>query len=417
MAVAIAQVAAQGVGFDQPAGVEAVGERFLDWFRKGPPDIGAQTRTVLSQAGKGADLIEASAKYAREHELSAGNGSLMRTGPVALSHLGDDAAITAGAEAISALTHADHLATEACIVWSIAVDRAVRQGRLNGIYDGIELLEDNRQPFWRATIKDAETAAPASFRPNGFVVKALQAAWSAIVSSRAHRGSDHFEAGLRAAVAIGDDTDTVASIAGTLLGAGYGASSVPFLWRRRLAGWPSGVGHADLVGMAVLAVNGGCVDQIGWPATDDLMAAYSKEWSPSGRIVSFNPDPGVLWGDVAGLASVDADAFISLCRIGLKQRRGNDHHEVWLIDSSKPMDNIDLPFVLADTADAVAALRQEGHVVFVHCVRGERRTPAVAATWLHRHHGMGLSEAKRHVASRMPGADLTLVNLARDVHV
>ncbi len=263
---------------------------------------------------------------------------------------------------------------------------------------------------WGTGRPEAETAAPGSLRPNGFVVKAVQAAWSAIVSSSADRGFEHLQAGLRAAVAIGNDTDTVAAIAGTLLGACYGASSVPFSWRRRLAGWPSGLRHADLVGMAVQAVQGGRVDRLGWPAADDLMAAYSEGWSPSGRVVSLNPDPGVLWGDVAGLASVDADAFISLCRIGHKQRRGDEHHEVWLIDSTDPTDNIDLPFVLADTADAVAALRCEGRVVFVHCVRAERRTPAVAATWLHRHHGMDLSEAKRHVASRMPGADFALVS-------
>lgn len=43
-----------------------------------------------------------------------------------------------------------------------------------------------------------------------------------------HSGPAHLEAGLRAAVAIGDDTDTVAAIAGALLGARYGASVVPF---------------------------------------------------------------------------------------------------------------------------------------------------------------------------------------------
>ncbi len=36
----------------------------------------------------------------------------------------------------------------------------------------------------------------------------------------------------------GHDTDTVAAIAGGLLGAAYGASAVPLQWRGLLHGWP-----------------------------------------------------------------------------------------------------------------------------------------------------------------------------------
>ncbi len=36
----------------------------------------------------------------------------------------------------------------------------------------------------------------------------------------------------------GYDTDTVAAIAGGLLGAAYGASAVPLQWRHLLHGWP-----------------------------------------------------------------------------------------------------------------------------------------------------------------------------------
>ena len=57
---------------------------------------------------------------------------------------------------------------------------------------------------------------------------ALQAAWSAIHATR--HAKDHLIAGLRQAVAIGDDTDTdtdtVAAIAGNLLGARYGADDL-----------------------------------------------------------------------------------------------------------------------------------------------------------------------------------------------
>ena len=53
---------------------------------------------------------------------------------------------------------------------------------------------------------------------------------------------------------------------------------------------------------------------------------------PTGRVTALEQDSGILWGDVAGLESADADAFISLCRIGPQQRRGDDHYEIWLVD-------------------------------------------------------------------------------------
>lgn len=72
-----------------------------------------------------------------------GNGSLMRTAPVALAHLGDDHAIARSAVDVSALTHGDPLAGEACVLWCIGIDRAVREGRLDGVRDGLALLESS----------------------------------------------------------------------------------------------------------------------------------------------------------------------------------------------------------------------------------------------------------------------------------
>jgi ADP-ribosyl-[dinitrogen reductase] hydrolase len=77
------------------------------------------------------------------------------------------------------------------------------------------------------------------------VVEALQGAWSAIATTpvpkedptaKAFR-ADHLRLALEAAVGGRRDTDTVAAIAGGLLGAVYGASAVPAQWRW-LHGWP-----------------------------------------------------------------------------------------------------------------------------------------------------------------------------------
>lgn len=404
MAIGIAQVAATGVRLDEAGGWRAVAARFAAWYASGPPDIGNQTRAVLSAATDSADpdaLEKAAHAYQRAHPDAAGNGSLMRTGPVTLAGLGDDGLILCSASVISALTHPHKLAREACQLWCVAIDRAVREGRLDGIYDGLPLLEPDGHGYWHKAIHDAETAPLEALRNNGFVVTALQSAWRAIVSTDGASGPAHLEAALRAAVAMGGDTDTVAAIAGALLGARYGASAVPFAWRRRLGGWPPEVTHSDLVPLAVLAATGGEHDKTGWPTADDLLEHYVQAFHPSARTTVLPGHDGVLWGDVAGLAGVEADAFVSLCRIGRRQWRGAEHHEVWLVDDEQ---NADVAFVLADTADAIEMLRREVGTVFVHCVRAESRTPTVAAAWLVRHWGYDPDAALAEVCRSLPQA-------------
>jgi hypothetical protein len=308
----------------------------------------------------------------------------------------------ASASAISSLTHPHALANQACQIWCIAIDRAIREGHLEGVHDGVALVEPSGVGYWHDALIQAETMPiEALRRTNGFVVAALQSAWRAIVSTSQLNGPAHLEAALRAAVAIGGDTDTVAAIAGALLGARYGASAVPFAWRRRLAGWPHDLGHGDLVPLAILAVNDGMADPAGWPKADDLMPHYQHVNHPIGLIGALPNHDGVLWGDVAGLAKADADAFVSLCRIGPGQRRGQEHHEVWLQDNST---NAHPVFVLTDTADAIEQLRTEVGTVFVHCVRSESRTPTLAAAWLVRHRGLDVDAAMALVKASLPNA-------------
>jgi ADP-ribosyl-[dinitrogen reductase] hydrolase len=236
MAICIAEVAATGLDLD------AVGERFLDWYRSGPVDVGISTRAVLAACETGAELPGAARAYLHAHPHGgAGNGALMRTAPVALAHLGDDEAIARDARAIAELTHADPLAGDSCVLWCIAIDRAICEGRLDGVWDGLDLLPDERRDDWHAWLDAAESEPPAGFRPNGFTVTALQAAHAAISQTplpAAGPADRHLVDALRAAVRIGDDTDTVAAIAGGLLGARWGVSAVPRRWRSMLHGWP-----------------------------------------------------------------------------------------------------------------------------------------------------------------------------------
>lgn len=244
MAWAILDVAASGQPLGSDATLTAIARRFRRWFETGPADIGNQTRSVLHEAGPeptGATLTATAADLHARTGHTGGNGSLMRTGPVALGFLGpDDApALTTAARRISALTHVDRQAQDACVLWSQAVRHAILDGELD-VRVGLAHLEPDDVETWTRLIDEAEQGEPGRFRPNGWVVTAFQAAWSAIVHAPvpAEDPPRHLQDALAVAIGIGDDTDTVAAIAGALLGARWGADAVPSQWRAILHGYP-----------------------------------------------------------------------------------------------------------------------------------------------------------------------------------
>ena len=415
MAAAIAMVTATGADIREGDGLDAVAERFETWYADGPADVGTQTATVLSDARRrqgsaGQRLTEAALALHDRTGHTAGNGALMRTGVVALPYLGDDDAIAAAARAVACLTHADPLAGDSCVLWCIAVDRAVREGRLDGIDEGLAQIPAERRDQWAQWLAEARLEPPHTFPNNGFTVTALQAALSAVTTtavpaqepSAGSFAAQHLQLAVAAAVRAGHDTDTVAAIAGALLGARWGASAVPFAWRRKVHGWP-GLRGRDLQRLGLLSVWRGKSDAQGWPADERLDYGQAPE-----AVVPHPYDDKVLLGTANSTGADQANAVVSLCRLGAAEtpRVGvapEDHIEVWLVDSDSPTANANLEFVLDDAARAVAALRDEGKTVLLHCVRAEMRTPAVAARYAVLR-GVPVEGAIQDVVSVLPNA-------------
>lgn len=407
MAACIAQVSDTGVDLTTPEALDGIASGFVAWRREGASDIGNQTRAVLRgvQAGDGAGkrLTEAAAGYAERHTQSAGNGALMRNGVVGLTRLDDRQATASAAQAVAQLTHADALAVDSCILHAEAVRYAVTTGVLD-LTAGLDLVDGARRHKWATWLKEAKTGDPASFGRNGFTVTALQAAWAAIVSTDDGTGDPrHLQRALHAAVRIGHDTDTVAAIAGALLGARYGVSAVPAGWRRVIHGWP-GLRSRDLIGLAYCtAVKGADPawdDAANWPHRSSMREGGVR---PIGRALT--SDEGVILGTEADLErreELGFDAVVSLSRLGPDDLDAagvapGDHVECWLVDSDDPRDNADLGFALEDAADAVAALRSDGRRVLLHCVAAHHRTPSVALVYAVRHLGLDVDRAAREI--------------------
>lgn len=239
MAWCILDAAAAGHDLRTDEGLTAVGRKFREWSESGPKDIGNQTARVLDTAGPAPTAAQLRHVSEKLHEMTGhtgGNGSLMRTAPVPLRHLGDRPAVAEAAAAVSALTHWDEHARSGCVLWSLAIEHAVMHGELD-VRSGLSLLSPAEASFWTEKLDEAETAPPATFNPNGWVVTALQAAWSSIAQTPA-TGPEHYVEALNTVIRIGNDTDTTAAIAGGLLGARWGASAIPAEWRALSHGYP-----------------------------------------------------------------------------------------------------------------------------------------------------------------------------------
>ncbi|WP_409046907.1 ADP-ribosylglycohydrolase family protein [Microbacterium sp. HA-8] len=414
MAMPILHAAARRLNFGDDATLGALVRAWLTWSTDAK-DVGIQTRKVLDRVRRAAGdavsdaaLAELARTAAREvHDStgrSGGNGSLMRTGPLALAYLEDPRGLAAAARAVSDLTHVEEDAGDACVIWSLAIRQVIITGELD-IRGPIDTLPANRRERWHARIDVAESLEPRDIPgSNGWVVAALQAAWSAIV-----RGDGLVDT-LERAVRCGNDTDTVAAIAGALAGARHGVSAIPFAWQRRLHGWP-GWGYDDLVGFASLAFNSGRAD-----ISADLDAGFVGSGVATERevrgivrhpVVRHPHDAGVWLGDLRALDTLPegVDAVVSLSRVGVSDAsavRRSDRAVIWILDSD---DNLDVDGALRHAADAVAVLRSERRVVLLHCVEAHSRTPTVAAAYAVRHLGIDAEKALADVLVALPGAN------------
>lgn len=407
MAICILELLAKGKALEDESTQDALVAAWADWANHAA-DVGVQTRTILGSLDSPTQVsaLEQSKALHERAGKTAGNGSLMRTGPVALGSLTSAETTAANARALSDLTHYDSDAGDACVLWSLAIRHAILNADLE-VRVGLEHLLEERRSRWLALIDEAEQHEPAYFSKNGWVIHAFQCAWSAIYlaktapDSQFKHKAERLAFGLELAVRGGYDTDTVAAIAGSLLGAYYGFSAVPASWRLKLHGWP-GISELELTKMAHQALNQPSHAK-SWP---NIKHFDYDGWSGRFELAQHPIDKG-LW--LGGFGSLDRlpdeiTAVVSLCRVGTEDvpERIEERLEVYLLDKPGEANNLNLGFVFADVADAVKDLRDQGHVVYLHCVQSQSRTPSVAAAYAVRHLGQTVDEALRSIRKVLP---------------
>ena len=398
MAMPILHALADGDSLRDAAVLEGIVASWVEWSRTAK-DVGAQTRGVL--AALHGDHSERNARNVSQqlHQRSGrsgGNGSLMRTGPVALGFLGPrgESALADAARRIAQLTHWEDDNIDATTLWCLGIRHAILTGELN-VRAGLAHVPTDRRQRWAELIDEALTpdAHPRDFQANnGWVVRAFQGALAAVAGARDVRDA------LERAVRGGGDTDTVAAIAGALAGARWGGTQVPLSWQRRLHGWP-GISADILVRQAALAARNGRPDRVGWPSAPRVRSEHFLHTAP----VRHPHDAGVWLGSQNALGELPSSvgAVVSLCRVGTAEiPAGVEGIRVWLIDQDG--ENLNLDHTLTDAADLIAELRAEGIEVFVHCAEARSRTSAVAAAYAVRHRGIPLDRAWVDLKATLP---------------
>ena len=179
-------------------------EKFRAWFSNGAytPDgvtfDWGNTTVKALQTGQGCD-----------GEWDNGNGSLMRTAPLAACDATDDEI-----RAVSAITHAHRISMDACVAFVGWVRRALADADAT-----------------KAALEQEFCAIPReSVSSTGFVLDTYKAALWCAATTGSYRDC------VLAAVNLGSDTDTTACVAGALAGALYGMGAIPPEWLAAMRG-------------------------------------------------------------------------------------------------------------------------------------------------------------------------------------
>ena len=228
-------------------------EKYVAWFKYGYMsskagaafDVGNATRVALNMWDQ---ELKNDKKAAEERgqrsidsslnkEVRCGNGSLMRTTPVALIYYKEcESMVDENTARAGSVTHPHALCVEACQVYVrliCVVLKSQEQLTKIALFEVLKAFE-----FKVPAIKDTFThykslndfvnVSEAGISSSGFVLHTLEAALWAFFST------DTFKDGAVKVVNLGDDADTVGAVYGGIAGAYYGMEEIPVEWLRGL---------------------------------------------------------------------------------------------------------------------------------------------------------------------------------------
>ena len=171
---------------------------------------------------------------------SNGNGSLMRIHPFVLyafvKGIGFDEWIDIVAQG-SCLTHSHERSEIGCGIFSFVLMRLLENPDKSVVYKALSEAEEfykkheEIEPYKRLLSPAFDKTDRNEIKSSGYIVDSLEAAIWCLLTT------DNYRDCVLKAVNLGEDTDTVAAIAGALAGALYGYDDIPKKWILTLKRW------------------------------------------------------------------------------------------------------------------------------------------------------------------------------------
>jgi ADP-ribosylglycohydrolase len=216
--------------FDVDATMEHMSAGFVEWSNHPQGGHRAPGNACLA----GCRALEAGVHWSEAGgETAGGCGSVMRAYPFGLIFADDPTTAERWAVEHSKLTHRDPIAFAACAAMALAVGAAMRGEQVDSIQAALVEGAGRYSPETAAMIETAIDEAVRGVGPE-VTLSRLQG-WAAheAISAGAYVFSRHPD-DLRAAVLEGantpGDSDSIATIAGALLGAHLGFDAIPSDW-------------------------------------------------------------------------------------------------------------------------------------------------------------------------------------------
>lgn len=203
------------------------------WLDSQPFDCGATIYRALSAIATPVDA--AGQARAAANPASQANGALMRHSVLGIWGVAaDPERLAAVTREDTRLTHPHQVCQDASVIYTATLARCIRTGAKADEAYRFALAMGHRagvSPDIRQCLESARTTPPPLSRDHaGWVLVTLHNAFYQVLHA------DSLERGVSATAMLGGDADTNAAVAGALLGAVYGAGSIPAQWRQAVAG-------------------------------------------------------------------------------------------------------------------------------------------------------------------------------------
>ncbi|MCL1466413.1 ADP-ribosylglycohydrolase family protein [Argonema galeatum] len=225
----------------QQVDVLDIGLRFYKWASAANPGIGRTTYEVLFsrhffQPDVYRNYYIAAQKFWEDSEQqAAANGGVMRTSVLGIWEYPFPEKVKQNAEQVCQITHYDPRCVGSSVAVSLAISYLLR-GHLN-IEDMIQEIALEVAPyspliqeyFDKAATESLDALSLGEANKMGYTLKTMAAGFWALT----HAAS--YEDGVLQIIHEGGDADTNAAVAGALLGARFGYSSIPQQWLEELA--------------------------------------------------------------------------------------------------------------------------------------------------------------------------------------